>query len=108
VPTRPRSAAILAHGATEPHCELARMTARYTEPPMTLATCARTAFSLSIYCEACHHQAVRNVDLYGDDVLVVWCRRGVRRLRHDRRRRAAGLATARDGRHGAVSMIPRG
>jgi hypothetical protein len=46
-------------------------TARYRGPPMTLAnTRAQGVRSLWVVCDLCHHDAVLNVDRFGDDVSV--------------------------------------
>ena len=46
-------------------------TARYRGPPMTLANMrAQGVRSLWVVCELCHHDAVVNVDAYGDAVPV--------------------------------------
>ena len=46
-------------------------TARYRGPPMTLANMrAQGVRSLWVVCELCHHEAVLNVDGYGDAVPV--------------------------------------
>ena len=46
-------------------------TARYRGPPMTLANKrAQGVRSLWVVCDLCHHDAVLNVDRFGDDVSV--------------------------------------
>src|SRR5215472_8351266 len=46
-------------------------TARYRGPPMTLANMrAQGVRSLWVVCDLCHHEAVLNVDRYGDEVPV--------------------------------------
>jgi hypothetical protein len=46
-------------------------TARYRGPPMTLANMrANGGRSLAIRCDLCHHEAVINVDRFGEDVPV--------------------------------------
>jgi hypothetical protein len=46
-------------------------TARYRGPPMTLANMrAQGVRSLWVVCELCHHEAVLNMDGYGDAVPV--------------------------------------
>jgi hypothetical protein len=45
--------------------------ARYREPPMTLANVrAQGVRSLWVVCDLCHREAVINVDHFGDDVPV--------------------------------------
>ena len=43
---------------------------RYRGPPMTLANMRAQGRSLWVVCELCHHEAVLNVDGYGDAVPV--------------------------------------
>jgi hypothetical protein len=44
---------------------------RYRGPPMTLANMrAQGVRSLSVTCELCHHEAVMNVDAFGDAIPV--------------------------------------
>ncbi len=44
---------------------------RYTGPPMSLGNMRPQGVrSLSVYCELCHHDAVINVDAFGDAVAV--------------------------------------
>ncbi len=46
-------------------------TARYRGPPRTLANMRQQGVrSLWVVCEVCHHDAVLNVDRFGDDVPV--------------------------------------
>jgi hypothetical protein len=45
---------------------------RYRGPPMTLANMRENGVrSLSVTCELCHHDAVMNVDAFGDAVPVL-------------------------------------
>jgi hypothetical protein len=48
-------------------------TNRYRGPPMTLANMrAQGVRSLWVVCDLCHHDAVLNVDRFGDGVPVPW------------------------------------
>jgi hypothetical protein len=44
---------------------------RYSDPPMTLANMRESGVrSLAVTCHLCHHEALMNVDGYGDAVPV--------------------------------------
>jgi len=60
-----------AEGSREPRNLVGMPNNRYRGPPMTLANMrAQGVRSLWVVCELCHHEAVLNVDGYGDAVPV--------------------------------------
>jgi hypothetical protein len=70
---------------------------RYRGPPMTLANMRVNGVrSLSVTCEVCHHEAVMNVDRFGNAIPVpaFGPAQGLHRLRHHWRIRPAEVAGA--------------